>query len=322
MKTETQITTTNTQLAINEEQIAQYKLIKETVCKGASDTELKMFMHQANRLGLDPLSKQVYAVKRWNSKLNREEMTIQTGIDGFRIIAQRSGEYAGQEGPFFCGEDGVWKDVWLDKKAPSASKVGIYRKGFTAPVYGVCLYTEFVQKSKSGDPTQFWAKMPSVMLSKCAESIALRKAFPAELSGIYTTEEMGQADNENNEYTRKACLNITSSLKVLEDISKVNYVDEIKKKMKNSDIDNLHPKLNEYFQNKGAIKVYESWEQMQEKFLIKFYNEFDKYANEANDLRASLLPPPKPQIEDVVIFEKEVIKNNVLSKEELADVMF
>jgi hypothetical protein len=71
----------------NDDQIA---LIKRQVCVGATDDELKMFLHQAQRSGLDPLARQIYAIKR-NGK-----MTIQTSIDGFRVVAQRSGQYAGQ----------------------------------------------------------------------------------------------------------------------------------------------------------------------------------------------------------------------------------
>jgi phage recombination protein Bet len=173
----------------------QITLIRDTVAKGSTETELKMFLYQASRTGLDPLSKQIHAIKRWNSSLQREEMTIQTGIDGFRLIAQRTGDVDGQEGPFWCGENGVWLDVWVSTKPPAAAKVIVYRQGCSRPFVGIAHFAEYVQTKKDGTATAFWVRMPAGQLAKCAEVIALRKAFPAELSGIYSHEEMQQADS-------------------------------------------------------------------------------------------------------------------------------
>lgn len=160
----------------------QLAALKQIGLSEAPKAELAVFLHYAQRTGLDPFARQLYMINRGG------RWGIQASIDGLRIVAQRSGEYAGQAGPFWCGEDGVWTDVWLEPQPPVAAKVGVYRQGFAEPLWAVAKFDSYNAQSP------IWKKMPDLMIAKCAEALALRKAFPNDLSGIYTAEEMEQVD--------------------------------------------------------------------------------------------------------------------------------
>lgn len=179
------------------------QLVKDMICRGATDGELELFVMNCNRTGLDPFQKQCWAIKRWDSSLGRETMTFQTGVDGFRIVANRSSKYSGQLGPFWCGEDGVWVDVWLKDKPPVAAKVGVLKSDFKEPLWAVAKFTSYAAKKKDGSLTPFWLKMPDLMIAKVAECLAIRKAFPQDLSGVYSSEEMEQAEIKDVSPTEK-----------------------------------------------------------------------------------------------------------------------
>lgn len=160
----------------------QIDLIKKQIAPQANDNELQLFIYQAKRTGLDPLTRQIYCIHRGG------RMTIQTSIDGFRVIAERSGTYAGQDEPVF---------EYDDKNNLKCAKVTVYRFSPTGQRYqaavGVAYWNEYCQEY-NGKPGGLWAKMPHTMLAKVAEALALRKAYPQDLSGLYTAEEMQQAD--------------------------------------------------------------------------------------------------------------------------------
>lgn len=206
----------------------QVELLKRTIAKDATRDELDLFVNQCKRTGLDPFTRQIYFIKDKGGKV-----TICSSIDGLRLVAERTEKYQGQTKAEWCGEDGQWKDIWLDKQPPSASRVGVYKANFKEPLYAVAIFDEYAGryqwddsrngKYKKGDLTHMWAKMPSLMIAKVAEALALRKAFPNDLSGIYSQEEANTIEQPEKDV--KAAKEITRDWSKL---SPVISLDEIR----------------------------------------------------------------------------------------------
>ena len=173
----------------------------------APEADLHVFFHRAKTTGLDPFSGQIHMIgrKSWDSESRSKIMkyTIQTGIDGYRLIARRAADAAGHvlsmSEPAWMHQDGTWREAWSRQWGyPIASRVIVYRDG--QPFPGVAMFDEYVQTTKDKDgnvrPNSMWEQRPAGQLAKCAEALALRKAYPADLASIYTDDEMGQTDGD------------------------------------------------------------------------------------------------------------------------------
>jgi phage recombination protein Bet len=221
----------------------QIEILKNSICRGVSNEEFEIFIMACVKTQLDPFMRQIYAVKRKAKKADGswgETMTIQTGIDGYRLIAERTGCYAPGPEPTYVHDsvgalqsatayikkqtkDGTWHTV------SSSAYIDEYCQTFTDKATG--------EKRAMG----MWSNMPRTMLAKCAEAQALRKAFPAEMSGVYTKEEMEQVEIEN--VTPKISLEQASEIEMIlsecDDKYRAWVYDYLKKQYKVENISNL-----------------------------------------------------------------------------------
>ncbi|WP_301119661.1 recombinase RecT [Mycolicibacterium fortuitum] len=195
------------QQRFNEQQVA---ILRQLGIEDATQGDLDLFFHYCRTTGLDPFRRQIYMIgrrtkiKEWNPATRSQDekwvmkYTIQTGIDGYRRngreAAKRNGDTLSFEGPYWCGDDGEWREVWPARTPPTAAKYIVYRNG--EPFSAVVHYDEFVQtnavyegsgnnRRKVGEePNSMWAKMPRNQTAKCAEAMAYRRAYPDDFSGM------------------------------------------------------------------------------------------------------------------------------------------
>lgn len=189
------------ELELTKERVA---LLTRTIAKGATKDELLMFINVCRGLGLSPFLNHIHMVKRWDTKEGREVASIQVGIDGFRSIAESTGAYAGNTDPEF----GEPKDITYKPKqgpeqtisVPSSAKVIVTKivQGSPYKFTATARWDEFYPGDKQGF---MWRDKPHVMLGKCAEAQALRKAFPKVLSGVYAPEELERNEKKAPEAT-------------------------------------------------------------------------------------------------------------------------
>lgn len=196
----------------NQKQIAA---LRQLGVDGASNGDLAVYHHVCQRTGLDPFARQIYMIKRDGKQ------TIQTGIDGFRLVARRAVDKGNEtlsiSAPEWCDAEGNWTDVWLAEYPPSAARVTVLRDGHEFPA--VALWREYAQTKRDGDLTAMWASRPAGQLAKCAEALALRKAFPQDLSGVYSTDEMPREDAPRAARRSNLSAALSSELPPCQDVS-------------------------------------------------------------------------------------------------------
>lgn len=194
---------------------SQIALVKTTLMPGSTNEELNFFGAICKRTKLDPFARQIFPVprntKNWKTGQYETKWSFQTSVDGFRLIAERSNKYEGQTPTQWCGKDGEWVDVWLENFAPSAARVGVYKKNHREATYAVAKFSSYCQIDKSGNPSGLWKKMPEVMIAKCAECLAIRKCFPNDVQGLYAEEEMHQETNYEPKQTMSSLAEDTAN---------------------------------------------------------------------------------------------------------------
>lgn len=171
-------------IALTREQV---ELVKRTCAKDATDDELNLFLSYCKAKGTNPLAKEIYFSK-YNGQVN-----FLTSYHFLLAKVQETGQFEGMTQALFCGEDGVWKELWTGKELPYACKIGVYRKGYREPVYSIRYMSEVYKGTVSPNKPNQWNNQPLQMLKKCTISDALRLACDDILRGMYIIDEMPTA---------------------------------------------------------------------------------------------------------------------------------
>lgn len=164
--------------------------------KETPPAQIEIFAKVCSTLQLDPFTKEIYLVGYKN------KYSIISGINGFRKIASRTGQYAGSEdAKFDLQSNGTFKtasELIAAGKKPTTCTVTVYRVvgGVRCPFTHTAVFKEF----EGGSYSQ-WPKMPFQMIAKVAESFALRKAFGGEFQGVHTEEEVAVIKQETKQAT-------------------------------------------------------------------------------------------------------------------------
>jgi phage recombination protein Bet len=159
----------STDLTTKEFSANEIALIKNIAAPKCTDDEFKLLLYQARTYNLDPLLKQIWAVKYTDSK----PASIFAGRDGFLAIAHRSGVFDGMESGF--RQEGTNVIGWAK----------VYRKDMSRP------FSVEVNMKEYNRNQGTWLTHGTTMIVKVAEAQALRKAF--QISGIYSPDEMPEA---------------------------------------------------------------------------------------------------------------------------------
>jgi len=261
-----------TELQIQEEQShvlthqfnhKQIEILKNSICKGVSIEEFETFLMACTKTGLDPFMKQIYAVKRKSKRPDGswgDTMTIQTGIDGYRLIAERTGRYApGPEPTYTYDQEGRLQ-------AATAYIKKMTRDGTWHLVSASAFYDEYCQKKSDGTPMGLWATMPRTMLAKCSESICLRKSFPAEMSGVYTKEEMAQAEVIIPKMTLEQVADLQMILDECEDLYRKWVYEHLRKSYKTDNLSDLPADLYEKIKQAAVKNMEENHTKQKSKY--------------------------------------------------------
>lgn len=158
--------------------------VSSITTQNPTPAEIKLYLYDCDRRGVHPLDKLIYFTKR------RGRYVPIVGIDYMRIRAESSGHYAGSDDAEFFYLD---KENG-DKNVHRAAKVTVWKivDGQRCPFTATARWEEYRPEDMNAPASFMWKKMPHTMLAKCAEALALRKAFPGQLAGLYTSEEMAQ----------------------------------------------------------------------------------------------------------------------------------